>query len=219
MAKLSPLKPLLFLLYGFPGSGKTRFARQLTEHVNCVHVQTDKLQSELFGNSNDAPKDIALVKRLTNYMTEQFLSSGVSVIYDEGVERFGKRQALRTIARKHKAEPVLIWLQTDAESAYARIEQRDKRRPDDRYAKKYTRSSFNEVAASMQNPKNEEFIVISGKHAFSAQKNAVVRRLLEKGLILNTTAQSNFAKPGMINLVPQVNQGRVDLSRRNITIR
>jgi len=219
MAKLRPLKPLLFLLYGFPGSGKTRFARQLTEYVDCVHVQTDKLQSELFGNSNVSQKDEVFVKKLTNYMTEQFLSAGVSVIYDESIDRSGKRLALRSIARKHKAEPVLIWLQTDAESAYTRVEQRDRRQSDDKYAKKFTRTDFDKTASQMQNPKNEEFIVISGKHAFSAQKNAVVRRLLEKGLISNSTAQGNFAKPGMVNLVPQTNQGRVDLSRRNIIIR
>jgi predicted kinase len=48
MSKVVPTKPFLILLYGFPGSGKTYFARQLTEHVQAAHVHGDRIRGELF---------------------------------------------------------------------------------------------------------------------------------------------------------------------------
>ena len=218
MPKLQPNKPLLFLLYGFPGSGKTHFARQLVDHVNCAHVQADRLRSELFESPTYSQDENTVVTHMMNYMTEEFLNAGVSVIYDDNADRIGKRQALRNMARKRKAEPVLIWLQTDLESAYARLQQRDRRKTDDRYAQVFDKDGFEQGSARMQNPKNEDFIVISGKHTFTTQKNAVVRRLYETGLISTGNAQAGLAKPGMVNLVPHQAPGRVDLSRRNIRI-
>jgi len=44
MAKLIPTKPLLILLYGFPGAGKTHFARQLSETIHAAHVQSDRIR-------------------------------------------------------------------------------------------------------------------------------------------------------------------------------
>jgi hypothetical protein len=70
----------------------------------------------------------------------------------------------------------------------------------------------------MQNPQNEEYIVVSGKHTFDTQLSAFIKRLRELGLVppvgeINT----RVVKPGLVNLVPTA--GRVDLSRRNIVIR
>lgn len=206
------------MLYGFPGAGKTHFARQLTEYINCAHVQADRLRSELFEKPTNSAEETRIVMNLMDYMTEEFLSAGVSVIYDENAARLGQRQALRNMARKRKAEPVLIWLQTDAETASARMQNRDRRKADDKYAKVFDKDGFETGSAKMQNPKSEDFMVISGKHAFATQKNTVVRRLFETGLISSGSAQTNLTKPGMVNLVPQ-GPGRVDLARRNIRIR
>jgi len=61
--------------------------------------------------------------------------------------------------------------------------------------------------------------VISGKHSFVTQKNAIISRLYQMGLISSDNVQHQVAKPELINLVPNPHNGRVDLSRRNITIR
>jgi hypothetical protein len=70
----------------------------------------------------------------------------------------------------------------------------------------------------MQNPQAEDYLVISGKHTFATQKSAIINRLYQIGLIESGAVQSSIAKPGLINLVPNPHAGRVDLSRRNITI-
>jgi hypothetical protein len=71
----------------------------------------------------------------------------------------------------------------------------------------------------MQNPQGEDYVVISGKHNFATQKSVIVNKLYQTGLIGSDVVQQHIAKPGLINLVPNPSAGRVDLTRRNISIR
>jgi hypothetical protein len=115
---------------------------------------------------------------------------------------------------------MLIWLQIDPDTAYARTQDRDRRTADDRFAQPQDENTFDRTLSGMQNPQpGEEYLVISGKHTFATQKNAVVNRLYQLGLISTDVVQHSVAKPGLVNLIPNPHAGRVDLSRRNIVIR
>ncbi|MFA5003995.1 MAG: AAA family ATPase [Candidatus Saccharimonadales bacterium] len=220
MAKVTPVKPLLILLYGYPGAGKTCFARQLTEHLNAAHIQGDRIRAELFEKPQYNREENHVVNSLMNYMTGEFLSTGVSVIYDTNAMRTAQRRALRNMAAKMHAETLLLWLQIDEESAFARVSKRDRRRSDDRFSQPLDRTSFEQLNSGMQNPlASEQYIVISGKHVFNTQRSAVLRRLRELGLVVTTDANSQVVKPGLVNIVPNPMAGRVDMSRRNIVIR
>jgi len=70
----------------------------------------------------------------------------------------------------------------------------------------------------MQNPHGEDYLVVTGKHAFITQKGTIINRLYQMGLIGSNTVQANVAAPGLINLVPNPQPGKVDFSRRNISI-
>ena len=220
MSKLITSKPILFMLYGYPGSGKTHFARELGASFGAAHVHGDRIRGELFEEPRYDQQENEIVKHLMLYMTEEFLSAGMSVIFDASIAKLADRRELRNIARKSKAEPLMIWLQIDSDSAFARLSHRDRRKLDDKYAAPHTRESFQTVIQSMQNPKNEEYMVISGKHAFNSQRSAILKKLYELGYIAGDTAATNVVKPGLVNLVPgSIRGGRVDASRRNILIR
>jgi len=220
MAKIVPTKPLLVLLYGFPGSGKTFFARQLCEQIVAVHVHGDRMRTELFENPSYSKQENHVVSSLMNYMTGEFLNAGVSVVYDTNALRTSQRRALRNMAAKAGVETVLVWLQIDPESAFGRVSRRDRRKIDDRHAQQLDRTAFDAMSAGMQNPEaTEHYQVISGKHVFGTQKSAILRHLLDRKLITLDAGAHQISKPGLINLIPNPSAGRVDLSRRNISIR
>ena len=208
------------MLYGYPGSGKTHFARQLSESLNAAHVHGDRIRGELFEKPQYDAHENEIVNHLMIYMAEEFLKAGVSVIFDANSDRIAHRREMRNIARKIKSEQLLVWLQIDSASAFARLGRRDKRKTDDKYATPYTAESFEKYIQKMQNPKNEEYIVVSGKHTFNTQRSAVVKKLYEMGAVAIDEASAGVVKPGLVNLIPnQLRGGRVDNSRRNILIR
>ena len=91
MPKISPNKPLLIMLYGFPGAGKTYFARQLCEEIQAAHIQGDRIRGELFDNPRYDKEENGVVTQLMDYMTEEFLAAGLSVVYDVNAMRLNQR--------------------------------------------------------------------------------------------------------------------------------
>ncbi len=204
------------MMHGFPGAGKTYFARQLGDSLKAVHVSGDRIRGELFEKPRYDKEENQVVEHLTNYMAEEFLNAGVSVVYDMNMARGAQRRALRDLAAKVHAKPILLWFQVDHDTAFGRIMKRDKRRADDKFARPFDRTGFDSYITGMQNPRQEEdFVVLSGKHSFPMQRSTLVRRLYDLNLISAATTSSNVTKPGMVNLVPT----RADLQRRNIRIR
>ncbi len=219
MAKIYPAKPFLLLLYGYPGAGKTYFARQFCEDIQAAHLQSDRIRGELFEAPRYDKQENNIVSQLMDYMAEEFLSAGLSVVYDVNALRIKQRRMLYSLASKHRVQPALVWFQMDPETAFTRNLKRDRRRADDKYAASWDRTTYDNVISHMQNPtSNEGYVVVSGKHLFSMQQSAVINKLREDGVLGLDDMSSRVIKPGMVNLVPK-NQGRFDLTRRNISIR
>lgn len=218
MNKIIPKTPFLLVLYGYPGSGKTYLSRQLSETIQTAHLQADRIRAELFNAPRYDKQENDIVNQLMNYMAEEFLKAGVSVVYDTNAMRASHRHQLRDLARRSHATNLLVWFQMDPESAYLRNKKRDKRKADDKYAASWDSKSFKELISHMQNPTNfEDYVVVSGKHVFQTQKSSIFNKLREIGVIETVDASGHLAMPGMVNLIP--NNGRVDLTRRNIVIR
>ncbi len=205
------------MLYGFPGSGKTHFAGELSKAMDAAHIESDKLRNKLFEEPQYSKDEDEIINNLMEYMAEEFLNAGVNVIYDTNATRLVQRRALRDVARKVKGQSLIVWLQIDQDSALARLGGRDRRRNDDKYARPYTKEAFKLAVGAMQKPHNEDYVVVSGKHPFAMQRNAFVKKLYDLGVISSATTVNNVAKPGLVNLVPTA--GRVDLNRRNVIIR
>ena len=218
MSKIIPSKPFLMIFYGLPGSGKTYFARQFSENVQTAHLESDKIRAELFEKPQYDQQENMITAQIMTYMTEEFLSAGLSVIFDVNAFRAGQRKMLHALASKYKVPVITVWLQLDEDFSYDRSIKRDRRKADDKYAAVWDRPSFNKIAASMQKPDiKEKPVVISGKHLYTTQRNPVFKALSDNGVLIQEDANRNIAKPGMVNLVSS-SFNRVDYTRRNITL-
>ncbi len=219
MEKIVPEKPVLLLMYGFPGSGKTYFSRQFCEEVQSAHLEEDRIRYELFEKPRFSKQENFALNRIMEYMTSEFLTAGVSVIYDMNAMRISQRRTLREIARKRNAEILIVWFQLDADTAYLRNNTRDRRKLDDRYAAGYDVERFKSIAAYMQQPEpTEDFIVISGKHNYPSQRSGVVKKLADQHVIRKSDAMHKMIKPHLVNLVPNNSHSHDTQGRQNINL-
>ncbi len=220
MSKNKLKHPVLIYLYGIPGSGKSLLSHNLNTELGVAIISADRLRYELFEDPRHDKTEIQIISQLMNYMAEEFLKAGISVVYDMSVSRFSDRKELREMAKKLHAKEMMIWIQVDIETAWTRSRTRDKRKAEDKYSHVLNPEQFKQYIRIMQNPRNESYIVVSGKHQFASHKAIIMRRLLEMGVLDSSSAAHTLAKPELVNLVSraQAQAGRVDYSRRNISV-
>ena len=213
MSKVLITKPIIIQLYGYPGSGKTSFASEFADATNLIHLYAEKISQEFFGQpylTNKANTD-----KLIEMLSEEFLGAGLGIILDVDSSKLRERKKVREFAKKHKAKDLIVWFQLDAETAFSRKSQIDRRKAENKYETSISFSDFNDKIKTMQNPIDEQYVVVSCKHTFRTQKAAILKRLYDLGITSQAQAQANLVKPGMVNLVPQTNLG----GARNISIR
>ncbi len=221
MRKIKLRGPTLIYFYGMPGAGKSYLARNIAENYGLAVVSSNKIRNILFENPVYDKTENNMVEKIMIDQTEQFLKNDIGVVYDISASRILQRRALRELTRKLKIKDLLIWIQIDQDTAYARSTNRDHRKPDDKYNKNLSLDSFNAQLRQMQNPIDEAGIVVSGKHIYSTQNIAIQKKLVKMGLIDSEDLGKKIAKPELVNLVSkaQIVGGRVNYSRRNIIIR
>jgi predicted kinase len=221
MQKNKLSKQLLVMLYGLPGSGKSFFSRQTSELLNIPIISSDRIRYELFEKPTYSKEEQQIVFNLMTMMLEEYARSGMSAIFDVSLNRMADRKVLREFAKKQGFATLLVWIQADAETCYARAKHRDGRKADDKYSSDITRDLFDTVEKQMQPPQNEDAIVMSGKHLYESQKNVFLRKLRELQILSSDeTTASGVPMPGLVNLVStaQMHAGRVDAQRRNVSI-
>jgi predicted kinase len=80
-------KPIVYLLCGFIGAGKTTFARQLEARTGAVRITKDEWLIRLIGNDPTidgyADYDHRIVE-LSRDVVFQLVEKGIDVILDEG---------------------------------------------------------------------------------------------------------------------------------------
>lgn len=218
--RIKPVQSVLVLLYGFPGSGKTYFARQFCEAFEAAHLEQDRIRFELFQQPRYTKQENNALSRIIEYMANEFLTAGISVVLDMNAMRISQRRTFRELARKNKAVTVVVWFQIDADTSFMRNQKRDRRKHDDRFAVGYDIEAFKQLAAYMQHPEpTEDFVVISGKHSFAGQLSSVMKKLSDMKVIKVSHAASKMIRPNLVNLVPAPPAKTPPQSRRNIVLR
>lgn len=170
---------MLICFLGFPGSGKTYFARQLVKELRAVTLNSDAMRVAVFGSLENVEK-IRQSKehfRLNSevfgamdYAARQTLLAGYSVVYDAQQTKRSNRRNIEKIAAATGAIPVLVWLKTSREVALKRGQEREARDDSHQYdAEKmaYLIDRFDSVT-DLPEP-DENVIEISGEVPFEEQ--------------------------------------------------
>lgn len=178
MKTLALSRPLILILVGLPGAGKSFFARQFSDMFDAPMVSFDRIKFELFEKPqlNQAEQDI--IRRIALYQMDELVKTHRSFIVDGGSNALQDRQKLEQLAKSNGYGTLLIWVQTDDATCRARATKRNpKRSPDDALSPSLTDAMWAEQTKRFNPPAKEPYMVISGKHAFSTQAKMVLRKL------------------------------------------
>ena len=99
-AGLQPEKPLLLMLAGLPGSGKSTFACAVTSHVPFVVLESDRLRKALVGSPEYTGEEHSRVFRACHRLIHEFLARGYPVLFDATNLAERNRKPVYAIARK-----------------------------------------------------------------------------------------------------------------------
>jgi predicted kinase len=129
-------KPIVYLLCGFIGAGKTSFARKLEARTGAVRITKDEWLIRLVGNdptiAGYAEYDRRIVE-LSRDVAFQVAGKGIDVIIDEGFWAKDEWALMRRRIEEIGAEAVLYYLDTPIEVIRERVARRSAAPPKDSF--------------------------------------------------------------------------------------
>jgi predicted kinase len=179
MKQLNIPQPLLLLVIGYPGAGKSNLAHQLAERFGVAWVHGNRLRYELFSEPTFAKHEEDVVNNLAEYLLSEMLRTKGHVVFDGNTNTRIARQRLANLGKKAGYKVVTVWVQTDIDTAFARSsKRRTKKETDDTYATRLNREIFDRMASQLAKPLPHELcVVVSGKHTSVAQISALRSKL------------------------------------------
>lgn len=149
----------LYMMVGYPGSGKTTTSRLIHELTGAEHIWADHERGKMFEKPTHSKQESRALYDELNERVDKFLGEGKSVIFDTNFNFYKDRQLMRDIAARHGAEARLIWVQADINKARERATH-----VHHSYRNGYTVSmpiaDFDRMAGNLQPPKEDEHPVV-----------------------------------------------------------
>ena len=117
-------EPVLIVISGLPGTGKSFFSRRLAERVPLLVLESDVLRRTLFSSPSYVSSESSQLFRAIHQLVEELLRKGVSVILDATnlSERF--RERVYSIADRLGVKLVLVRVDAPPEVVRQRLDRR-----------------------------------------------------------------------------------------------
>jgi predicted kinase len=158
------MQQTLFLMVGYPGSGKTTASKLIHEQTDAVHIWADHERHKMFESPNHSQGESQKLYASLNDLTDKLLAEGKSVIFDTNFNFYKDRQLLRSIADKHNAKTIIVWVTTPLDLSRARATQHSHGR-ETRVWGNMPLSDFERIVSHLQPPHDDEHPVkIDGTH-------------------------------------------------------
>ncbi len=121
--------PVLIIVTGLPGSGKTTLGRRLAQDLGLPFINKDGIKEQLFdslGWSDRAwsQKLGRATYDLLYYFTETLLSAGCSFVLESNFDPQHATPQFRQLRGKYKFEPLQLFLEADGQVLYERFKAR-----------------------------------------------------------------------------------------------
>jgi predicted kinase len=155
-------QPVLYLMLGYPGSGKTTASRAIHEITGAVHLWADKIRNERYPHPTHSHEENLELYTHLNELTAELLATGQSVVFDTAFNFYKDRQHLRKIAEEHGASALLLWVQTGKELARERATHPD-HAARNTYPHAMPLERFERITSDFEPPRpNEAYISVDG---------------------------------------------------------
>jgi predicted kinase len=181
MDKTTLSNPVVIVVVGLPGSGKSFFATQFAKTFGTAIVSEDKIRWMLFAHHTHNENENSIVGQISGMMAAELFKPRKTFVLDGGYNDRDSRATLAASARKAGYEVMTIAVQIDTPTAKSRAAHRDARKLSDRYKQPLPPREFATQAKKYQAPLriDRTAVVISGKHTYSTQARTVLRKMLE----------------------------------------
>lgn len=179
MKSLSLSRPLILMVIGVPGSGKSFFARQFSDTFAAPLVSYDYIRSRLFENPAYNREEEAIVYSLAGQQINELLKTQKTFIVDGGLNAKSDRYSLAKLGHKFGYGTLAVWVQTDESASKLRATRRNSKRPGDIYNASLSEKQFIALSRELVSPSPQEpYVVISGKHTYATQAKVVLKKLV-----------------------------------------
>lgn len=195
MKSLSLSQPHLIIMTGVPGSGKSFFAEKFADMFRAPYISYETIS--LLANSTD---EIS-IQDLFQYQLDELLKTQQTIIIEGLGDTRTERVELARKARTAGYVPLLLWVQTDPQTAKTRTTRISKSKSN----RTLTSDEYDQIAKRFTPPNSvEKPVVVSGKHTYATQAKVVLKKLSAPRAEISThTKPVATREPG----------------RRNITVR
>jgi predicted kinase len=149
----------LYMLVGYPGSGKTTTSRIIHELTGAEHIWADQERGKMFEKPTHSKHESRVLYDDLNLRIEKLLAEGKSVIFDTNFNFYKDRQLMRDIAAKHNALAVLVWVKADIDLARERATH-IQHSYQNGYSVGMPVEQFNRMAGNLQHPEDDEQPII-----------------------------------------------------------
>jgi predicted kinase len=116
--------PVLVMLCGLPGSGKSHLARSLAEVLPFVIVESDQVRKLLFPECDYSGEESRWVHRTCHALMTKLLRKGVRVIYDATNLHERHRELVYRLADGEEVKLIIVKAVAPEEVAYERLQSR-----------------------------------------------------------------------------------------------
>jgi len=162
---MNPAPPLLIVIFGLPGTGKTTLARELSGRLHRPHLNTDRIRSDLGKKARYKDTDKEFIYRELLNETGKLLESGQSTILDGTFYREGLRRMVEATAKRYHAR--VKWIEVRAAEEVVKQRVSEKR-------------EYSEADYAVYLKVRDEFELLAGAHLVLHSDSESLPQMIEK---------------------------------------